>query len=551
MAGPGHELSLNGRLRSLLVMIVVAFVTMAGVSLAVVSLTHRGDEEKLRLVRAQLLLATLDELNEALRAELLSLTAAGGADATDRQVAWDELAELRHVVDEADLAWMPSNLLSASRRIVADERTYADLVAAALDGDPDVTRHVVAARVALAPMTREIDAMRGRLTVATEEHDRHATTWARWMFVGMVATAVVLTALTGLLARRRLLSGLRAAMDQLQVGFGHQERREKVARALEQTDSEQDVHQVVARGTALIFGDAASCLFIVDSSEVHLERVACSDAPESSCGVDSPAACPAMRGSRTVSMVSNNDLDSCPRLRDRPGHEVSAACTPLTFLGRSLGVVQVLGPPGVEAEPERLKGLRDIADLAGARLGTMRSLAFAQRQATLDPLTGLLNRRTLEDRVRAITDSGTSYAVAMLDLDLFKQLNDTHGHEAGDSALKLFSKTLRTSLRTQDIVARIGGEEFVVVMPGAGSGEALEALMHVRATLARTVATTGVPFTFSGGISDTQMSDSWQHLLRTADAGLMSAKVGGRDRLVISNSLQRDRRTPDRSTEPV
>jgi diguanylate cyclase (GGDEF)-like protein len=172
----------------------------------------------------------------------------------------------------------------------------------------------------------------------------------------------------------------------------------------------------------------------------------------------------------------------------------------------------------------------------------MRALNQAQRQATVDPLTGLLNRRTLEDRARLLSKTGTGYAVAMLDLDHFKALNDSRGHEVGDRALKTFAQVLRDSLRAEDIVARYGGEEFVVVLPGCDASQAMTALLHVRGALRQAVAVTGVAFTFSGGVTDSQAHDSWQVQLRVADAGLMACKQDGRDRLAIGDLLTDERR---------
>ena len=172
----------------------------------------------------------------------------------------------------------------------------------------------------------------------------------------------------------------------------------------------------------------------------------------------------------------------------------------------------------------------------------MRALSQAQRQATVDPLTGLLNRRTLEDRVRTLALSGTVYSVAMLDLDNFKILNDTRGHEVGDQALKTFAQVLRDNLRSQDILARYGGEEFVVIFPRCDSSQALQALMHVRAALALVGQQSGVAFTFSGGVTDSHAASSWQVQLRIADSGLMACKQNGRNQIAIGELVPAERR---------
>ena len=116
-------------------------------------------------------------------------------------------------------------------------------------------------------------------------------------------------------------------------------------------------------------------------------------------------------------------------------------------------------------EDDKIATQQLIARRLGDRLSILRAFARSERQATTDPLTGLLNRRSLEDRMPATAADPAGYAVAYLDLDRFKQLNDTHGHAAGDRALRAFATTLRRRLRPRDLIGRWGGEEFLAVLP--------------------------------------------------------------------------------------
>lgn len=171
----------------------------------------------------------------------------------------------------------------------------------------------------------------------------------------------------------------------------------------------------------------------------------------------------------------------------------SAVCTPVTVLGRTIGVLHAVDPVG---KPPRA-GVRDALETTGtqtgSRLGVVRAMGQSQLQASTDPLTGLLNPRSIEDRVQDLRRARVPFVVAMADLDHFKLLNDAHGHETGDRALRLFTRTMEETVRTQDIVARYGGEEFVIVMPRCSTGEAAEAMARVRAALKEALADANVP----------------------------------------------------------
>jgi diguanylate cyclase (GGDEF)-like protein len=124
----------------------------------------------------------------------------------------------------------------------------------------------------------------------------------------------------------------------------------------------------------------------------------------------------------------------------------------------------------------------------------------------------------------------------MADLDHFKRLNDSFGHDTGDRALRTFARVLREAVRDHDVVARHGGEEFVVVLPGVDALTAAPVLHRVRERLLEAVGTTFIPeFSVSIGLADSTWSSDLTDVLRAADHALMQAKAQGRDRLVIAD----------------
>ncbi len=163
--------------------------------------------------------------------------------------------------------------------------------------------------------------------------------------------------------------------------------------------------------------------------------------------------------------------------------------------------------------------------------------------ARMDTLTGLLNRRGFEERIavelaRARRED-YSLAVVALDIDHFKEVNDEHGHEAGDLVLARLGQVMREHTRGHDLAARLGGEEFVVVLPRAGVEEAEAFAERVRAGLSESNAP-GVPrVTARAGVAAASRPSYARPLLAAADEALYEAKRAGRDQTVVAGTKTR------------
>jgi diguanylate cyclase (GGDEF)-like protein/PAS domain S-box-containing protein len=317
----------------------------------------------------------------------------------------------------------------------------------------------------------------------------------------------------------------------------------QLVEALEMADEEHTAFDVVERAMVEISAESPTELLLSDSSRAHLERAVSSPAAGApGCPVQSPFSCVAVRRGQPVEFESSEALNACPKLRGRPGGTCSAVCVPVSFMGRALGVLHTTGAEGVPTSPEQVAQLTTLATQAGARIGTVRAFEKTQLQAATDGLTGLVNRRTLESQVRIMIREGRPFALAVADLDRFKAINDTHGHGAGDRALRLFAQVAEDGLRDDDILGRWGGEEFVLVLVDTDRRKAVAVLDRIRENLAGAHGGDHPRFTVSFGVTDSTAADSLEQLMQIADAGLYESKQAGRDRVTVG---ERDPEAPD------
>jgi len=174
-----------------------------------------------------------------------------------------------------------------------------------------------------------------------------------------------------------------------------------------------------------------------------------------------------------------------------------------------------------------------------ATMTTRRLHLHLEKLASHDPLTGLLNRHALDAAIeREMARSARHLyplSVLVMDLDHFKRVNDTYGHDAGDAVLKAFAQAAAETLRRDDVLGRQGGEEFLALLPGSGLASALMVAERIRAAVAAISLLhdgRAVGVTVSIGVATATDSGSWEPALRAADAALYEAKRSGRNRVV-------------------
>jgi len=186
---------------------------------------------------------------------------------------------------------------------------------------------------------------------------------------------------------------------------------------------------------------------------------------------------------------------------------------------------------------EQLAQFTNAAHELAPLLRDMRAITATQSAATIDALTGLSNRHMTMDRLQTMLDDVSTTengAVLLLDIDHFKTINDQLGHAAGDECLRKIGEIIRRTVRGGDTAGRIGGEEFLVVMPGASRDVALTVGERLRLSVALGGMryADGEPVTTSIGVAAARIGDTIETLVARADRGLYEAKRQGRNRIV-------------------
>jgi diguanylate cyclase (GGDEF)-like protein len=200
------------------------------------------------------------------------------------------------------------------------------------------------------------------------------------------------------------------------------------------------------------------------------------------------------------------------------------------------GVIVLLG---VSALSVRMGAMR--ARLKSQKAELEQALDQIRLLATQDELTGLFNRRHMntllaQEQARA-QRSGAPLCIVLMDLDHFKRINDGHGHHAGDTVLKRFADAGRQALRSTDVLARWGGEEFLLMLPGARAEQGASVVGRIRTQLVATPfdeVAPGLTVTFSAGLALVEPGQTLDQAVERADQAMYRAKTGGRDRTVFA-----------------
>ncbi len=326
--------------------------------------------------------------------------------------------------------------------------------------------------------------------------------------------------------RAREMKLLDAARDQLQM-----------------CASAKDAHEMTSHFVSTLLPTSMGALSMINNSRQMIE-LRSSWGSVSSIAESFPLdGCCGMRSGHARWRNPESSVLHCEHFAGPPPERY--VCLPLVAHGDTLGVlyIECASAEVVEAVERQLTPLRDLLQLASMTVAAINLRSKLENQSIRDSLTGLFNRHfmeiTLEREIRRATRRKSSMAIFMLDADNFKQFNDTFGHKAGDTILRAIADRFLSSVRSEDIVCRYGGEEFVIILPDIFAEKAAERAQEIRQAIGDLrVSDQGQtlgPVTVSIGVAMyPDDGRTIEDLLQASDRSLYAAKKNGRNQVAFA-----------------
>ena len=355
-----------------------------------------------------------------------------------------------------------------------------------------------------------------------------------------VSVAVVLTQqlvirpMTDEVVRTRLE---RRALERELVDERHdREFRDRLERALRLTAAEPATLRTGLRAVAEIVpeADVSLLLNVPDEPRVGWEVRLVDGALGPAAPLEGTPTCVALYDARTAITTSSSTLDACAHLQD-PFVDVSAVCIPLRLGDRALGTVCIRNAPGEIPDARELDRVEWVVERTGVRVAEQRLQRGPSMAGRPDPVTGLPGPAALRHQLRDLVRTLSPFCVTVVSVDAFEQMTYDHGEPAAEDALRLTADVLCTTLRPDDLVCRIDGPRFAIVLSECSVGQATAAMERVRESLALLLAAEGdPPFTCSAGIVESRRATSLEQILELASTACASAYTAGGNRVGLA-----------------
>lgn len=308
--------------------------------------------------------------------------------------------------------------------------------------------------------------------------------------------------------------------------------------------TQEELHKVVTQYCQRALNFTDGFLYVMHPSKNYFERVASWGSPTSQEISFPPEHCWAIRlGHIHTVSPAHNDL-ICEHVKIAAGKQIWSHCVPLMAQNDIFGLLylEIKEDKAVLYSNDHMLLITAFSELTALAYANVRLRENLRYQSIRDPLTGLYNRRYLEDflfkQIHQAERAKLQIAVLMLDLDHFKRINDTFGHDAGDIILKEVGKILQDDIRVEDMASRYGGEEFVIVLFNADAKSIKPRAEKIRRAISMLKVKYGTqyvgPITISIGISSfPEHGRTLVELIEAADKALYFAKNNGRNQVIL------------------
>ena len=346
---------------------------------------------------------------------------------------------------------------------------------------------------------------------------------------------------------------LKRTQDQLRSSVTELESRNleilvlaQIGEILQSCSNANEAYKVLERFCPRIFQNSAGALSVLDDAKTGVQVVFSWNQSTPVPGYFPADSCWAVRRGRAHVVTKSDVTVICEHVDAQIADDY--VCVPLVAQGESLGVLTLIDVSSAEEslQPSNRNTKRRLtfalAEQIALTLSNLKMRDSLHIQATRDPLTGLFKRRYFIEAIAKQLQQTAAYkkclSVILMDIDHFKKINDTFGHEAGDYVLRDVARLLQSQLGAEDFACRYGGEEFILIMPDCSietakdKAEQIRQLMKKRKIKYQEKLLENI--TMSTAVASTTEQTEFDQLLRAADAALYRAKAEGRDRVVAA-----------------
>jgi diguanylate cyclase (GGDEF)-like protein len=425
-----------------------------------------------------------------------------------------------------------------------------------MDGPKSVPDHEIEEthRAISVLQVEERELVRQRADESENSRDRSVFSGAGFVGFSLLVVIILFTFLVRDAVRRRIFERqISVANDQLEATIEELQRRSAEAVLLKQARDElqlcttsQDAVKCAARHFEELVPGSSGATIIINNSRSMLEVAAAWNDPYPLSDTFNVDGCCGLRTGRSRWRRAGRSEIHCNHFTGLPPEIY--VCIPLAAQGDTLGFVHLSCPTEEIADlaNSRMPMIEEMVELASMAIAALNLRAKLESQSIRDGMTNLFNRHfmeiALERELHRASRRRVSLALLMLDVDHFKSFNDTYGHEAGDIVLRNVAECMQQSVRSEDVVCRYGGEEFVIILPEISEEMAIERANAIR----RNVTSLHMkfkgealrPISISIGLAMyPNPARNSIDLLRMADSALYDAKHAGRDRTCVASEV--------------